>query len=156
VQRRSFRGLLFAAGAPAAAAAVGSLGSRRAPKVYARLDKPAWAPPAGAFGPAWSALYALIGVAGWRLWTRRAGKTVLGLHAAQLTLNAAWPFTFFGARNRTAALALIAALDIVVAAEIAAAAPRDRAAAVLLAPYLAWSLYATALTAAVADPDAVD
>jgi tryptophan-rich sensory protein len=59
-------------------------------------------------------------------------------------------------RNRTAALALIAALDIVVAAEIAAAAPRDRAAAVLLAPYLAWSLYATALTAAVADPDAVD
>jgi len=144
--------LLFAAGTTAAAAGIGSLGSRRAPQVYARLDKPSWAPPAGAFGPAWTALYAAIGVAGWRLWTRHGGRTVLGLHVTQLALNAAWPFTFFAARNRTAALTVIVALDITVAAEIAAAARHDRPAAVLLAPYLAWSLYATALTATV-NPD---
>jgi len=149
MNRRAVGGLVFAVGTSAAAAGIGSLGSRRAPQVYPRLDKPTWAPPAAVFGPAWTALYTAIGVAGWRLWTGRGGRTVLGLHVTQLALNAAWPFTFFAARNRSAALAVIAALDVTVAAEIAVAARHDRPAAVLLAPYLAWSLYATALTAAV-------
>ncbi len=153
---RSAGGVLFAAGTSAAAAGIGSLGSRRAPQVYPRLDKPAWAPPAGVFGPAWTALYASIGVAGWRLWTRDGSRTVLALHVTQLTLNAAWPFTFFAARNRTAALTVIAVLDLVIAAEIVAAARQDRTAAALLAPYLAWSLYATALTAAVTPENADD
>jgi benzodiazapine receptor len=149
MNRRAVGGLVFAAGTSVAAAGIGSLGSRRAPQVYPQLDKPAWAPPAAVFGPAWTALYTAIGVAGWRLWTGRGGRTVLSLHVTQLALNAAWPFTFFAARNRSAALAVIAALDVTIAAEIAVAARRDRPAAVLLVPYLAWSLYATALTAAV-------
>ena len=149
MNRRSAGGLLFALGTSAAAAGIGSLGSRRAPQVYPRLDKPDWAPPAWLFGPAWTFLYAAIGVAGWRLWTRTSSRTVLALHVTQLVLNAAWPFTFFAARHRTSALAVITALDITIAAEIAVAARHDRPAAVLLAPYLAWTLYATALTAAV-------
>lgn len=72
----------------------------------------------------------------------------------QLTLNAAWPFTFFAARDRSTALAVIAALDVTIAAELAVAARRDRTTAALLAPYLMWSIYATALTAAV-NPEAV-
>ena len=95
VKRRSAGGLLFAVGTAAAAAGIGSLGSRRAPQVYPQLAKPVWAPPAGLFGPAWTVLYATIGVAGWRLWTRAGGRTVLALHATQLALNGAWPFTFF-------------------------------------------------------------
>ena len=154
MKRRSAGGLLFGIGTAAAAAGIGSLGSRRAPHVYPQLDKPAWAPPAGLFGPAWTVLYAAIGIAGWRLWTRDAGRTVLALHVTQLALNAAWPFTFFAARNRTAALAVIAVLDVTIAAEIAVAARKDRTTAALLAPYLVWSLYATALTAAV-HPDTV-
>ena len=155
MNRRSVGGLVFAVGTSAAAAGIGSLGSRRAPQVYPRLEKPNWAPPAAVFGPAWSALYTAIGVAGWRLWTGRAGRTVIGLHVTQLALNAAWPFSFFAARNRKAALAVIAALDVTVAAEIAVAARHDRPAAALLIPYLAWSLYATALTAAV-NPEVSD
>jgi len=146
MNRRSAGGLLFAAGTSVAAAGIGSVGSRRAQQVYPRLDKPTWAPPAAVFGPAWTALYTAIGIAGWRLWTRDEGRTALGLHVTQLALNAAWPFT---ARNRGAALTVISALDITIAAEIVAVARRDRPAAVLLAPYLAWSLYATALTAAI-------
>ena len=38
------------------------------------------------------------------------------------------------------------------AAELAAAAKRDRIAAALLTPYLGWLLYATALNAAVGNP----
>jgi translocator protein len=46
----------------------------------------------------------------------------------------------------------VVALDLTVAAEVAVLGRRDRVAASLLAPYLAWSLYATALTAAIPDP----
>ena len=154
MNRSSLRGLAFAVGAPVAAAGIGSIGSRSAPQVYAQLEKPAWAPPAGVFGPAWTALYAAIGVAGWRLWRRQAPRRVLALHAGQLALNAAWPFMFFTVRNRRVSLAVITALDVAVAAEVAAAARRDRAAAALLTPYLLWSLYATALNLAVQYPDA--
>ena len=104
MNRRSAGGLLFAVGTSAAAAGIGSLGSRRAPQVYPRLDRPAWAPPVGVFGPAWTALYAAIGVAAFRLWTRHGGRTV------------------------------IAALDLAIAAEIVAAARHDRPAAARPAP----------------------
>ena len=74
------------------------------------------------FGPAWTVLYTAIGIAGWRLWTRDQRRTVVGLHATQLALNAVWPFTFFAARHRVAALTVIAALDTTIATEIVAAA----------------------------------
>lgn len=150
--QRSASGLVFAAGSALVAATLGSLASTRAPEVYQRLDKPRWAPPAGVFGPVWTALYTVIGITGWRLWTRQAGRAALGLHTGQLALNAAWPAAFFAARNRTLSLAVVAALDVAIATEIATAARRDPVAAALLTPYLAWSLFATALTAAVSDP----
>lgn len=146
------RGLAFAVAPPLLAAAIGSLGARSAPEVYARLEKPRWAPPAAAYGPVWTALYATIGVAGWRLWSRDAPAGLLRLHVGQLALNAAWPLAFFSVRDKRLSLAVIAALDFAVAAEVVAVARRDRKTAALLAPYLLWSLFATALNATVEDP----
>ncbi len=143
---------LFAAGLPAAAAGIGSVASRRAPQVYGRLQKPSWAPPAEVFGPVWTTLYALIGVAGWRLRTRGQPGWVQGLHAGQLALNAAWPWAFFGTGHRRTALAIVTTLDGAVATELAAAGRKDATAAALLSPYLLWCLYATALNKAVSDP----
>ena len=139
---------VWAVGSVVAAAAVGGRGARRAADVYGRLDKPRWAPPAGPFGPAWTVLYALNGIVGWRI--RRPADRVV--HTAQLALNAAWTPVFFGARDRGAALAIIVALDATVLAEMASLAKTDKKAAALLGPYLAWILYATALTASVSDP----
>ena len=83
------RRLAFAVLPVLSATGLGGLGSRRAPSTYARLDKPNWAPPASAFGPVWTALYATIAVAGWRAYT--ASPAARALHLAQLTLNAACP-----------------------------------------------------------------
>ncbi len=149
---RTALGVVGAFGGSAAAAVVGALGSRRAPEIYERLDRPSWAPPAGVFGPVWTLLYASMGAAAWRLWRTGAARTPLTLHAAQLVLNAAWPSAFFARRSQRGSLAIIAALDVVVAAEIVTARRHDRVAAGLLAPYLAWTLYATALNAAVRRP----
>lgn len=132
------------------AAVVGGLGSRRAPDVYARLDKPDWAPPASAFGPVWTTLYAATAVAGWRV--HQASPRARRLHLAQLALNAAWPATFFGIRNKRASLAVIAALDATLAAEVATLAKEDRTASALLLPYLGWTGFATALNASVSEP----
>lgn len=155
-RRRPLRALVAAAAGSALAAGIGGIGSRRAPVVYARLAKPRWAPPPSVFGPVWTVLYGLMAAAAYRAWKadpeRWAG--LLALHAGQLALNAAWPWAFFSARSRAGALAVIAALDCTVAAETALAFHRDRTAAGLLAPYLAWTLFATALTLSVEDPAA--
>jgi benzodiazapine receptor len=144
------RRLAFAVLPVLAAAGLGGLGSRRAPSTYARLDKPGWAPPASAFGPVWTALYVGTALAGWRV--HPASPAARRLHLAQLALNAAWPGVFFGAREKRASLAVIAALDAAVAAEVVVVGREDRVAAALLAPYLAWCGFATALNAAVSEP----
>ena len=118
---------------------------------YLALDPPAWAPPPWLFGPVWTVLYALIGVAGWWVW--RVGpvdrrRPALTLWGAQLVVNAAWPGVFFGLGELGWALAVIVMLDVLVLATIIAVARLTRVAAALLLPYLAWILFATALNAA--------
>lgn len=140
------------AAAPALAAAIGGLGARNAATVYPELRKPRWAPPAGVFGPVWTALYVLIGVAGWRLTAHPSARRILLLHLAQLTLNALWPHAFFARGRKPVSLAIIGALDVTLAAEVALVAREDPATAALLAPYLAWCGFATALNAAVEEP----
>jgi translocator protein len=119
-----------------------------APDYYARLQKPAWAPPPWLFGPVWTALYAMMGTAAWLAAERRGtGRgTALGLWGAQLALNAAWTPIFFGARARGVALVEILAMWVAICATTAAFFTRRTAAGLLMLPYLAWVTFATALT----------
>ena len=122
-----------------------------APAYYRGLRKPAWAPPPWLFGPVWTALYALMGVAAW-LVARRGGpgtRRALALWGGQLALNAAWTPIFFGLRSPGAALAEIAALWIAVLGTVVVFARRRADAAALLLPYLAWVSFAAALNLAI-------
>ncbi len=133
------------------AAGLGGLGARRAPLIYRRLRKPAWAPPASVFGPVWSILYVTIAAAGWRLSATGSART-RSLHLTQIALNGAWPAVFFELRDKRASLAIIVLLDISLALEVAMLRREDQRAAALLLPYLLWSGFATALNAAVSEP----
>lgn len=134
---------------------VGNLGSGDAVGArYLELDRPAWAPPQEAFGIVWPVLYLLIGVAAWLVW-RQAGslsaaRRELTLWGTQLVVNAVWPAVFFGAELFWPAVAVIVVIDVLVAATLVAFWRRHRLAGLLLAPYLAWLLYATALNVAIA------
>lgn len=122
-----------------------------APAYYRGLRKPAWAPPPWLFGPVWTALYALMGVAAW-LVARRGGpgtRRALALWGGQLALNAAWTPIFFGLRSPGAALAEIAALWIAVLGTVVVFARRRADAAALLLPYLMWVSFAAALNLAI-------
>ena len=121
---------------------------------YSRSLHVVWTPPNAAFGPVWTVLYTLIAVAGWLVWrhrTQRDAAVALPLFVVQLVLNSLWTPIFFGGYGLIGpaalwiALVVIIALDLAVAATIAAFWPVSRLAAVLLTPYLVWILYASTL-----------
>jgi translocator protein len=115
---------------------------------YAALNKPAWNPPDWIFGPVWTALYTMMAVAAWLVWRRGgfAGQgRPLGLFLAQLALNALWTPLFFGLRQPGVAFAEILLLWVAILATLLAFWPVSRAAAWLLAPYLAWVSFAAVL-----------
>lgn len=134
------------------AAAVGAIASMEAPAFYAQLDKPGWAPPAAVFGPVWSLLYTLMGVAAWLVWRERPSQKVdgaLGLYLAQLAANALWSWLFFGWRQGAIAFAEVLLLLAFVAATTSAFWRIRPLAGVLLLPYVAWVGFAATLTWAV-------
>jgi tryptophan-rich sensory protein len=131
------------------AAAIGALGSASAPDFYAQLSRPAWAPPAGAFGPVWTVLYALMGVAAWLVWRAHGfhrGRGALTLYAMQLAANALWSWLFFAWHRGGLAFVEALLLWALIAATLLAFARLHRLAAVLLLPYLAWVGFACVLT----------
>ncbi len=141
----------FAAVPPVAAAVLGGLGSKDAPTVYARLDKPSWAPPAQVFGPAWTTLYGLIGCAAWRMYPKVSDRAKR-LHLAQMAVNASWSWVFFTVKDKRTSLAVIATLDALVAAEQWSIRKTDPTSAALMVPYAGWIAFATALNASVSEP----
>lgn len=132
------------------AAAVGTLASLDAPSFYAQLSKPSWAPPAGVFGPVWTVLYALMGVAAWMVWRSPAPKsTALTLFGTQLAANVLWSWLFFAWRQGALAAVEILVLLALIVATIVAFWRISRLAALLLVPYLLWVSFASVLTWAV-------
>lgn len=132
-----------------AAAAVGAVATRQAPEFYAQLVRPDWAPPDWLFGPVWTVLYALMGIAAWRVWRKAGFGSALYLFLAQLALNALWSWLFFAWRLGAAAFAEVVVLWALIAATLAAFLRIDRLAGALLLPYLLWVSFACALTYAV-------
>ena len=134
------------------AALLGGIASSRAGDFYLALDRPAWAPPSWLFGPVWTVLYVVMGVAAWLVWRERDRVPVRGaltLFVVQLAFNALWTWLFFAWRRGGLAFAEIVVLAALVAATAALFARVERVAGLLLLPYLGWVLFATALTWAV-------
>jgi benzodiazapine receptor len=115
---------------------------------FAALAKPAIYPPPAAFGIVWTVLYALMGLAlalVCAAWGARYRTPAILAFVLQLALNLAWTPVFFGEHQITTALAILVALDIAVLLTVVLFWKVRRAAALLLLPYLAWILFATAL-----------
>ncbi|MBF5042926.1 tryptophan-rich sensory protein [Aggregicoccus sp. 17bor-14] len=150
-QRRSAVGLGTFAALTAGAATLGARstdgGTQR---WYRRLKKPPFQPPAAAFPIAWTALYGLIALSGWRVWRKPSGAArslALELWGVQLGLNAAWSWLFFGKRRKRTALADLGLLWVSIAGYTAAARRVDRPAARMMVPYLGWVAFAGVLNA---------
>ncbi len=118
---------------------------------YADLEKPPGTPPNWLFGPAWTTLYALIGVAVALVWHKvepgPQKKRALGWFTVQMVLNLLWTPVFFGMHRIGAALVVIIALWLTIVFTIIAFRKLNPVAGWLLVPYLLWVSYATYLNA---------
>ncbi len=117
---------------------------------YATLQRPALAPPNWVFGPVWTTLFALIGVALWLVWRQvdssphevRLGFGVFVLH---FVFNLGWSAVFFGIQEIGWGLVVIGILWLLIVATMWAFDRVDRRAALLLVPYLLWVSFAAYL-----------
>ncbi len=115
---------------------------------YKTIAKPTWNPPDSVFGPVWTTLFILMGIAAWLVWQRKGFKVAampLSLFAVQLVLNIAWSWIFFGLHQPGWAFVEIVILWLAILATTVAFFRRSRFAACLLVPYLAWVSFASVL-----------
>jgi tryptophan-rich sensory protein len=119
---------------------------------YTTINKPSFTPPNWVFGPVWTGLYVLMGVAAWRVWCKawpNQLRVPLALFAVQLALNLAWSVVFFGAHRIGGAVVVIVGLEAAILATMVAFRRIDGLAALLLMPYALWVAFAAVLNIAV-------
>ncbi len=119
------------------------------PAWYKSLKKPQFTPPNSAFGPIWTILYILMGIAVFLVWRR--GLNQDGVTAAfavfwfQLVLNLLWSVVFFGFKSLWGGVVIITILWIAIVATIILFFPISAVAGGLRIPYIIWVSIATNL-----------
>ncbi|WP_448035174.1 TspO/MBR family protein [Bradyrhizobium liaoningense] len=116
---------------------------------YAGLAKPDFVPPNWAFPVAWTILYIMIAVAGWRTYRRAPSGKAMLVWTVQLALNFIWSPVMFTMHQIGAALVILICLFVAIVTYIGLEISRDRLAAALFVPYAAWVAFAGVLNAAI-------
>ena len=150
--KRQFFGIIVALGITSAAAALGAIAPANAPEFYAQLTRPDWAPPAWLFGPVWTVLYLLMGIAAWIVWREkgfRGASVALALFLIQLALNSLWSWLFFAWQQGALAFAEIVLLWVLIVATTFTFWRIRPLAGILLVPYLVWVTFAAVLCLAI-------
>ncbi len=119
------------------------------PGWYAGIVKPSFNPPNWIFGPVWTVLYAMMGLAAYLVYEmglkRPEVKRALTVFTAQLVLNTLWSIVFFGAHMILGAAVVIVVLWTLILATILLFHKISKPAAYLLVPYILWVSFATVL-----------
>ena len=119
------------------------------PVWYQTISKPGWNPPSWIFGPVWTTLYLMMGIALFLVWKSEADpiikKTAITLFISQLILNFFWSIIFFNQHQIGWALVEIIGMWIFILLTIFAFAQVNKTAAWLLVPYISWVSFATIL-----------
>jgi tryptophan-rich sensory protein len=114
---------------------------------YLTINRPEWNPPNWIFGPVWTTLYVLMGVASYLIWKsdHPEKRKVLTLYFIQLGFNALWSPAFFGAQSPMLGLVVIIPLWTLILICIIQFRKISSWASILMIPYLLWVSFATVL-----------
>ena len=116
---------------------------------YDTLVKPSFTPPTWVFGPAWTLLYFMMGIALYLVWRKglseSGAKSALVFFLVQMALNGFWSPLFFGMQAPGLALIDIILLWCAVVVTIYLFFRQNKIAGMLLIPYWAWVTFATLL-----------
>jgi translocator protein len=121
---------------------------------YPTIIKPSFNPPNWLFGPVWSLLYAMMGVAAGLVWAKidrnqEVVKKALLFFGIQLALNTLWSYLFFGLHNPFLAFIEIILLWLMIYETYSQFKKIDKIAGYLLLPYLAWVGFASILNGSI-------
>jgi benzodiazapine receptor len=126
---------------------------RKIPTWYASLKKPSFRPPNWLFGPVWTTLYLLMGIAAYLIWQDGIGNSnvwmALAVFGIQLGLNVLWSVVFFGMESPSGGIVVIFLLWGAILASIVLFLPISITAGVLLLPYILWVSFAAGLNVAI-------
>jgi len=135
---------------------------------YKTIPLPTFTPPNGVFGPVWTILYTVMGIASWRI-KGFVTQTNIGsaatstvsivppflqqnivlLSCIHYAMNISWAQIFFGLKKLRAGHVLNVALVITLLPLIAVYYAIDPLSGIMLFPYLVWILLATRLSSGV-------
>ena len=119
------------------------------PNWYATLAKPTFNPPSWIFGPVWTTLYALMGIAAFLVWKkgldRRDVRKALLVFGLQLVLNASWSIVFFNLESPAWALINVIALWLAIIWTMVLFYKISKPTIWLLLPYILWVSFAAYL-----------
>ena len=125
------------------------------PTWYTTLNKPSFNPPNWVFGPVWTILFLMMGIAVYLVWTKKTmfhqkkKKEALQIYLLQLLLNVLWSALFFGILSPGLAFAEIIILWVSIAITMIKFHKFSNLASYLLIPYLAWVSFAAILNMAI-------
>lgn len=151
-----FRSTVAFIGFLGATLAVGVIGAFvSAPNIpiwYMHLHKPPFTPPGALFAPVWITLYFAMAIAAWLAWRTHASNPrskSLRMWWTQLAANLSWTILFFGLHLTGTSLFIFLILLLAITLTMRWFYVIRPAAAWLLAPYLAWCLFAVSLNAGI-------
>jgi benzodiazapine receptor len=109
---------------------------------YSSLSKPWWSPPNWLFGPIWTTLYLLMGIALFLVWReglhRRDVRFAILIFSVQLVINLLWSVVFFSFHALFGSFILVMLLWLAILANIIAFLIISKWAGLLLVPYIVW------------------
>lgn len=112
---------------------------------YETLNKPSWTPPNWLFPIAWTVLYIMIAIAGWKVWQNGGLSLVLVIWFLGLLFNMAWSWIMFGRQEIGWAFVDLIFLWSSIVAFMVMAWPISPTSAYLFIPYLFWVSFAGVL-----------
>jgi translocator protein len=115
---------------------------------YNNIEKPSFNPPSWIFGPVWTLLFSLMGIALYLVWIAPASNIkaiALIFFGLQFVLNILWSYLFFGINNPLFSLVEIFVLLFFILITGIYFYFVNRFAGYLLIPYFLWVIFASFL-----------
>jgi benzodiazapine receptor len=127
---------------------IGALWTASDGEWYQNITKPSFNPPSWVFGPVWTLLFTLMGVALYLVWISPSSSVrtiALVLFGVQFVFNVLWSYLFFGSNNPLWALIEIFILLVFIVATGVYFYWVNKFAGYLLIPYFLWVSFASFL-----------
>lgn len=113
---------------------------------YTQINRPTWNPPNWLFGPVWTTLYIMMGIALYLVWKSRLNtplkSNAILFWSIQMTLNFFWSFIFFNQHLIGFAFVEMVMMWLAILVTIFAFSKINKYAAWLMVPYIAWVSFA--------------